>query len=457
MNLTLLDRPMISFDYWSDTQKGFDGLVLQYSTDGGQNWYEVGDATGGGINWYNESDLASSPGDQDNFAWSGSTEQWKTARYNLDEIPVAERDLVVFRFAFASNSDNTKVGPVLEGFAFDNVFIGNKSKNVLIEHFTNTGITQEAKDHFKTIYDNQILAKGASDFNVIQYHMANPSTDQLNANNPVDPFSRAQWYGVPQPKTAIMDGIQGTYFGKELDGTFSLIDQIEIDRRSLEDPLFSIVPTLDMGADVRLTGTVEFKYNGTVDDSSPKILHAVLVEDGVGPDMQNNVVRKLLWGPQGKLITGTLTPGTTLPLIEIDYNMATEVADRTKLWVVIFVQDKNSKVIHHSVIVKAPDRDGVVVGLPEDPDASVFNGLSVYPIPASSTLNVSLDKVLAKDYRYRIIDQRGAEIMSGGLNRDLRDAQSIDISHIRNGIYFLCVQTSDRTVYYRKIAVMNRE
>jgi hypothetical protein len=42
------------------------------------------------------------------------------------------------------------------------------------------------------------------------------------------------------------------------------------------------------------------------------------------------------------------------------------------------------------------------------------------------------------------------------LKRDLRQPQSIDISRIPNGIYFLRVQTSQRAVFYKKIAVMNR-
>jgi hypothetical protein len=456
MNLQMLDRPMISFDYWSETQQGFDGVVLQYSTDGAQTWKEVGDAKGGGINWYGESFLSSSPGGQDNFAWSGSTGGWKTARYNLEQIPYAERDLVVFRFAFASNNDNPKTGPALEGFAFDNVFIGNKSKNVLVEHFTNQNVSTAAKDHFATIFSKQVLRRGVADFEVVQYHLPNPGADALNADNPVDPFSRAQWYGVSTPPTAIMDGIQGDYFGKPFTGAYNIIDSVEIDRRSLEDPLFSIVPVLDMGPGERLIGSVEFKYNGTVADASPKILQVILVEDSVGANLQMNVVRKLLWKPEGRVTTTVWNPGTT-ENVPINFNMATAVSDPSRLSIIAFVQDKNSKLIHQSVIAKAPVRNGVVVGLPVDPVAGVLKNLNVYPVPASSDLTLQLDEVLQSEYQWKIIDQRGAEISSGRLNRDLSKGQTIDISRIRNGVYFLCVQASDRAIFYKKIVIMNRE
>jgi hypothetical protein len=134
LNLTDLKRPMISLDYWSDLAGAFDGAVVQFSTDDGNTWQTIGDANGYGINWYDTRDITSTPGGQDNFAWSGSmpTNGWKNARFNLDQIPVSERDLVRFRIAFASNGDNP-TGAILNGFAFDNIYIGEKNRNVLIE------------------------------------------------------------------------------------------------------------------------------------------------------------------------------------------------------------------------------------------------------------------------------------------------------------------------------------
>ena len=127
---------MISLKYWVDAQAGFDGAVVQYSTDGGGVWQQVGDAEGGGINWYNSRNLSGKPGGQSNFAWSDSVSSWQDGRYNLDAIPDALRDRVILRIAFGSNDDNPS-GRVLNGFAFDDIFIGEKSRNVLVEHFTN--------------------------------------------------------------------------------------------------------------------------------------------------------------------------------------------------------------------------------------------------------------------------------------------------------------------------------
>ena len=137
LDLSGLKRPMISLNYWVDAQGGFDGAVMQYSVNGGASWQTVGDAEGGGINWYNDRNLPGQPGGQTNFAWSDTVSQWTNGRYNLDQIPSALRDTVIFRIAFGSNDDNPS-DEILNGFAFDDIFIGEKTRNVLVEHFANT-------------------------------------------------------------------------------------------------------------------------------------------------------------------------------------------------------------------------------------------------------------------------------------------------------------------------------
>ena len=183
LNLTDLKRPMISLDYWSDMRGAFDGAVIQFSTDDGNTWQTIGDANGYGINWYDTRDITSNPGGQDNFAWSGSnpTKGWKNARFNLDQIPLVDRDLVRFRIAFASNGDNP-TGEILNGFAFDNIYIGEKNRNVLVEHFTNdnSGASNSSDQFLEGMYDAQIAAKDSSDFTVVQYHMAG---DDINLEN----------------------------------------------------------------------------------------------------------------------------------------------------------------------------------------------------------------------------------------------------------------------------------
>jgi hypothetical protein len=99
---------MISIDYWVDSENLFDGAVVQYSIDGGQNWNAIGDDTGAGLNWYNGGALTGNPGLQPigQFGWSSRQSGWRTARFNLDQIPKIDRNEVIFRVAFGSNNDS---------------------------------------------------------------------------------------------------------------------------------------------------------------------------------------------------------------------------------------------------------------------------------------------------------------------------------------------------------------
>ena len=458
LNLENLKRPMLSLNYWSDMQAGFDGAVIQYSTDGGITWETIGNAEGDGVSWYNSRDLQSSPGGQDNYAWSGSTGEWRNARFNLDQIPASKRDLVVFRIAFASNSDNP-TGAILNGFAFDDVYIGEKHRNVLVEEFTNdsSAPSNQADAYFDDLYVKQFTVKDSSDFIMMQYHIATPGPDQLNADNPGDPNARSLLYGVSQPPTAFMDGIQGLYGPTTFNGGYDKINADEIDRRALADPLFDIdIELLSGGEAGRLQGKVTYTYiDSTRSLFSPVVLHAALLETGYNGN--TNVVRKLLFGEGGRVYNDGWQRGSEIE-IPVDYTLDVPIAYPNALSVVAFVQDKNSQYIHQAVIVKAPSKQGIAppVGVEDDPQVALLSDLKVYPNPASQAVYFGLDQPLERGYTWKLIDQRGVTVLGGELNRDLKSSpQKVDVSGLANGIYILAIQTGEKALVYRKVAVMN--
>jgi hypothetical protein len=460
LNLTDLKRPMISIDYWADSERGLDGAVLQYSTDGAQTWEEVGDASGAGINWYNVGFLGNQIGNQEKYAWSGRDSGivpggWKTARFNLEGIPTSLRKLVVFRIAFGSNKGTLLQEGKYDGFAFDNIFIGEKTRNVLVEQFVNDAEPEciASEEHFNELFINSMVERDSSDFIQIQYHMAAPGADSLNANNPADPAARSLLYGVSLPPASIMDGLQGEYFGSNLNGTYQSVDLIALDRRALMDPLFDIRISQNVSAAKVIQGDVDFEYKGTTPYADPVILHLALVENGVGG--HSNVLRELLWNPQGKIITTSWTTGQVQNEV-FDYATYTRIFNKDSLYLIAFVQNKNTKEVLQTVISKVKgSKEGVIVGLPDDPTTAAIQGLDIYPNPASLNLNFGHDEVLPYNYEWKVIDQRGVTVLNGALNRDLRTPQQVDVSRIANGIYFLQIQVGNRSVMYRKIAIMN--
>jgi hypothetical protein len=463
LNLEKLKRPMIAINYWSDAQIGFDGCVVQYSVDGGSSWETVGNADGYGINWYNKRDVSSQPGGQDNFAWSDTTKVWRNARFNLDKIPADKRALVVFRIAFASNDDNDNDKTPYGGFAFDEIFIGEKTRNVLVEHFTNDnwGPANAADESLQKMYDDQISERDSSDFILVQYHIATPVFDQLNKDNPGDQKARSQFYGVSQPPTTIMDGIQGQYFNTYFSGAYDKITPEEIDRRALEDALFDIdIDSVQNapGSDLQMNPRVTYTYMDAKNVlSEPVILQAALLERGVNGN--GNVMRKLLLKSEGITVTKTWNKGDfALAGPEVTpYTIDVPIVNPDSLFILAWVQQRNEpKRILQSKIVPSKRKKGIIVVGVDDPVMAELNGLNIYPNPAKHRLNISTDIALKKNYTWKMVDQRGVTVLSGDLQRSFTEGpQQIDVSGLPNAIYIMSIQTGDTSVIYRKIAVMN--
>jgi hypothetical protein len=457
VDMSSFDRPMISLNYWSDTQEGFDGAVMQYSVDGGIVWETIGNAEGEGLNWYTSRDIAGMPGDQDNFAWSEKSAVWKNARFSLDQIPRAQRDLVIFRIAFGSNNDNSS-GKTLRGLAFDDIYIGNKKKTVLVEQFVNAGNVNSsfAADYLNSLYVEQFVVKNSSDFFKIQYHINTPSADELNKDNPTDPGARSFYYGISQPPITIMDGILGTYppGGKTFNGDHALINKVELDRRALEDPLFDLTIDVLQSPENILKGTVKLTYiDSLASFGTPIIIHLALIETDLKGN--KNVLRKLIWN-EGKSYSRSWAFNDE-QVIEFDYVIDVPIANSAKLYLAAFVQEnnRNRPYVYQATIIDAPQKSGAApVGVSEGAMVEM-ESIQLFPIPASTHINLSFDNAITRNYTWQLIDQHGAIILSGNVGHDWSAPQQINLSTIANGIYTMRISLSEKTVAYKKIVVLH--
>ncbi|MBX2963197.1 MAG: PKD domain-containing protein [Cyclobacteriaceae bacterium] len=475
VDLAPIARPMISIDYWSDLEDQRDGAVLQYSVNGGVDWIAVGDISGAGINWYNRGALVGNPGLQNigQYGWTGIQNGWKTARFNLDMIRPEERGEVIFRVAFGSNNDNGDPDRPFEGFAFDNIYIGEKKRNVMVEYFFNSGLSQTTNDYLNNLFLYQTnqdpnqppppFAKKKSDFFKIQYHIANPSEDAINRDNPVDPAARALLYGVSLPPVAVMDGILGDYFGTIFNGDQTRITAVQVDKRALEDPLFEITVTQNPNPIDSINAVITFEYIGTGTFNAPVTFQMALVDSivGTGSTANIHVLRKLLLGTEGLTVNQSWTSGTTLD-VPVKSIINVPVSDGNNLWLVAFAQDRNNKRIHQSHVVRSlPKSTSLVVGLGDDPVLAQIQDIIVYPNPASKTVNFTIENgfnqlTKAEGYTWSIVDQRGVIVKRGSLNEDLTEPQQVEIDSLANGMYIVIFTKGDRTITHRKLAVMNR-
>ncbi|MBA7583092.1 hypothetical protein ES708_25030 [subsurface metagenome] len=178
-------RPMIKMDIWrafSLALPPVDGSVLQYTLDNGKDWFEIG-GLDDGIKWYNGYSIQGIPGGQ-GLGWTNKNDaNWVECIHKLDVLE--DESLVRFRIAYGAPD-----GYILErdGFAFDNIWIGERSKKVLIEHFTNTADT-----FFKRINEefNDLINSNGEDIIDIQYHLGHPVEDTFYILNTGPPrFTR---------------------------------------------------------------------------------------------------------------------------------------------------------------------------------------------------------------------------------------------------------------------------
>jgi PKD repeat protein len=484
-DLRQLNRPMVALDYWSDAESNSDGAVLQYSVDGGLTWEIVGPIKtlpakdrDQGINWYDkDAVIQSNPGQQlanGPFGWTGKSGKWKNARFNLDIVePVSKRNQVRVRVAFSSNPGNPQgsTDPNFDGFAFDNFFIGEKERIVLLEHFTNSSLVGSvaADAYLSNLYNNEISlpGRGGSDFNDIQYHVGfgSANSDPLNADNPNDPNARASSYGVSQPPKTFVDGLKN----QKLDGTTTKLTNVEIDRRALKAPKFKLKldTTATTGANrenfinVRLTMVADTIVN------TPLIAQVALVEDDVVTPAGTfkNVLRKLLFGsdptkPDGITITQTFTVGQPAvrpaqPAPDVEINVPISKPNNLKL--IGFVQDKNTGEIYQSTIMKVKRKVGsVVVGLEDDPlKVTNLKDLQIFPNPANGKFNFGYPGSFPDGYIWKIADQRGIFVLTGDFAGAVNGIKSIDVSMLASGVYYVLIGAEGKVPVYRKLVVMN--
>ncbi len=466
-DLTQLNRPMIALDYSVDATVNFDGAVMQYSTNGGLNWHLVGPKIPSprvqGINWYKPtSTIIGNPGGQSvgPFGWSDTLKIWKNGRFNLDVIPKDSLQQVRIRIAFAAYGKPKGY----DGFAFDNIFVGEKTKNVLIEEFTNANLTASltADTYFNKIDSVQILIKnGKRDFRDIQYHVSFPSPDVFNLANTEDPAARALSYGVQQPPYAVLDGLKSVADGAttiSFGNNFSNIDTIEIDRRALRKPLISIykVDTIATGKNNTINARMHIRADTAI--TFPLYAQVALIEDSVviapSTHVFRNVVRKLLYvGGAGLTTTAAMNFNDSLIFTNGAVTINTPIG-KGKLYLVAFIQNNTSKEIIQSMVVPVKHKIGSVVTAIESSIGNLAS-IQIYPNPANAKFNFALPGDFPEGSIYKISDQRGINVLGGDFNDAYKGEKTVDVSSLTNGMYIVAIGAPGQGMVYRKLVVLN--
>jgi hypothetical protein len=415
--------PMIKLSGWRSFNQLRDGVVMQYSDNNGKEWYNIGDLNDG-IKWYNEYAIQGKPGGQ-SIGWSNIRDNgWIEMRHNLDSL--IEKPLVQFRIVYGSEgtySDN-------KGFAFDNVWMGEREKVVLLEHFANSSDSVSE-------YANDILYNVTNDFKKdvinLQYHTSFPGEDPLNNDNPIVPEVRVFYYGILSVPYTLLDG--GTSNLNRFDYSLKDLSRKDIMLRSLIDPVLNLdVQTAYNASDVDIEVKIEAK-----DSISQRglTLHIVVIENVIkGMEGKNgekeflDVVKALVPDPAGTYIYKSWDPGDNETL---HYTWAYDkVYDVNQLRVVAFVQDEQSKEVYQSAI----DKFDIINTLDDKPLKNQEHFFNIIPNPVTDFFRIKFESPLKSDCYMSICSIDGRVIRN-----DIIKAGNlfyiVDIRSCTQGLYII--------------------
>jgi hypothetical protein len=450
-------RPMISLDRKVSSDRDRDGAALQYTYNDGASWHNVGAIEDGSINWYNTFRIQDGPGDQGE-GWTGGfifdpIEEWKRSSHDLDDL--TGRPRVQFRIAYGSSGESL---PEIEneGFAFDNIWIGERSRVVLIEHFTNSGMPESNAANERI---NKLVKNNPLDVIDVQYHAeVTGFTDRMNQDNPSPASARSLFYGSRQVPYMLMDGGIGGQM--VYDFSDNDLDTLDLFSRALTDPSFEIGLTVDEQVN-KLDITLDIKALETLPSSEYIVYTAIierLIDDpayaGAGSvQVFENVVRDMVPNAAGISLIRTWEPGET-ENIPLSWDISDIILNKEMIAVVAFVQDAESREIYQAAS-NDPDLNGDPVIHTSVSDLLKAKNISmlVYPNPARNFAYLAFAEAIEGQLTIQLFSHTGSLVRNDLLHPGT-EVYEIELGGLEKGVYLIRAIQDNRIVGTRKLLII---
>ncbi len=421
-----IEKPMVRMDVWAHTENTRDGAAIQTSTDDGKTWTVLGSNLDG-INWYNSALLTGEPGGQ-RLGWTGTTQSaWKEARNMVDHLKGTK-----FRMRVAFGSD--AVASNYEGFAFDNVWVGERTRMVVLEHFTNS---TSAASLDADPYVNAITEQNPEEVIDIQYHTSFPGDDPRNTYFPSGPSSRTLYYGVALVPYSVMDGI---YTFQGFDGETGEYNWKEgnLLRNILIDPL----TTIDLSSSYLVDNNIYVEAEvGLIDTALLEenlTLHIAIVENESA--VYESVLKKMLPDAGGTSLIDLWDDNNSVMVYQSWSFTPANFVSVDSLVLVAFVQNEDTKDVYQAAYVGFKDLLGS--GIFDTPGRAGELNYLVYPNPASGEIYLKFDQVLKGNMQVHVFNEVGALVETNVLQKGT-DLFSFDVANYKQGIYFIHVTDTE--------------
>ena len=450
-----LDFPMISMDIFQSMRAGQNGAVVQYTLDDGASWDLVGEI-GGGDSWYNTNGIISAPGGQTgaNIGWSNDNEEWETARYPLDFIREEneENNCVRFRVEYEASGASAKTDTLM-GFGFNDFYIGQRKRAVLIEQFlrvNKNGVSDPEEEWL-----NNFVESNPKEVFAIKYHLGDAGFDpELYMINWRDIAGRATEYYLFSAETmaSVLDG--------EVKVNAPAGDQVKTaySTRVLSDPDFGIY-NVNMEAEgngVRFTADIKQLTNGPkmkFGEAPQQFVRMAVVQtdyaiNGVSykdvlvellPTGEDNVVAEL---PED------MEPGDTIRVSDIWVPNVPVNGANFKL--VIFVQTQASyNEVHQVWFDTIPS--SLIGGIsPVNETVAEGGGFRIYPNPIDEEMLIVRGYGQDEQATWELFGASGEMVLRGEVHPGVNEYR-VNTSSIVPGMYILRIKTHSGKTQNKKV------
>lgn len=436
-DFTEIVKPVIEMWINYNNQETKEGAVLQYVTDGETSWKNVGDLNSG-TKWYNSNAIESKPGGQSN-GWTGSSGGWVQARQSL--IGLANQANVRFRMVYGSMA-----GAAGDGFAFDDVFIGQRDKKVLLEYFTNQS---DAFSNQTNDVVDKLLNSAGSGVVGIQYHTSFPGQDSLNERNTANPAARVLYYGIGKVPSAVLDGCPDQQYA--YDFTLNSPTVNDITKRSLEDPMFSLnIAANNIGGII--TGAVKITALKQI-LNIPVTLNIAFVEDigiqeGTSPRILRNVLRSLYPSSGGTVLASSWSKDQQR---DVSFSWPVKnVTDVKNLKIVAFIQDNISREVYQveTGLANTITSDG--------PDLEKDSlKVTIYPNPAAGFAYLAFGRELHAQLNLKLFNTQGKICKEALILRNV-SVFNLNLEGLIPGVYFMKLTDNKSDTKILKLVIGNK-
>ena len=468
-DLSSLTRPMVSFNSFIQLETS-DGVVLEYSIDDSnvadptKEWFALGQPNEG-VQWFTDKGIAAKPGNQigNDYGWSkADITKWTESKHLIDAAAKVQR--VVFRFALASVKT-----PTVDGFAFDNFRVGERTRTILMENFTTTNGKDAAQNStLKTENDfiNTTFVTDGIGTNIVKinYHIGFTNPDPFNLDNPADPSARALYYNVKDVPYAFLDGARP-------DGATVLSNWgvAAYDAQTLQLGQSEItLSTPSVNADGGIKFNVNVKALYDLPDNT--ILHVAVIEQSISSNGLSNdqlaqvktgetnftyVLKKMLPNALGTKL-GALAKGKTLT-IPLDFEYYPDpkrlYADANDLAVIVFLQNEDTKAIYQTEYVTGiNDPSSVITGV-EEPLLSLEQ-VGLYPNPADHEFTILLPRRAVGDVAVHLFDQMGKSVLTSTIKTG-EQKSTLNVRHLAAGMYLMKL-VENGVITMKKVVVVHQ-